>query len=179
MITVGGSAPELVGQPVFGLPFNLATVRARGAVAVVFLASLTTRATQENLQRLTGIWPRIDSEAGGMVLITRSPLESARDFVPRHHVLFPVLVDDSGEASAAWGVGKVGGLAATLLRARPAFLKNALSVWRNGQALPEAHTDQLPASFAVTREGLVSWAWRGTAVNDRLDAEAVWAAMRG
>ena len=179
MIAPGSPAPPLAGQPVCGLPFDLAVARRRGTVAVIFLAPLASRAAQQNLAGVTEIWPRVDAEAGGMVLVSRSPLETARDFVPRHHVLVPMLVDTSGELAAAWEVGKASGLAATLVRARPAFVRNAVSVWRNGQPLPENHADQLPAAFVVTREGEVAWAWYGRRVNDPLDSEAVWAAVRG
>jgi len=178
VIGAGSAAPPLRGQPVFGLPFDLERVRLRGAVAVVFMAPLLAGVSQRNLAALTSVWPRIDAEAGGLVLVSRSPLETARDFVPRHHLLFPMLVDETGEMAAAWGVGKAAGLASRLVRARPAFVRNALSVWRNGQPLPEANEDALPAAFVVAADGLVSWVWRATAVNDRLDAEAVWAAMR-
>lgn len=179
MIAVGSAAPELRGQPVFGLPFDLAARRQRGAIAVIFMAPLLAGVSQRNLAALTAIWSRIDAEAGGMVLVTRSPLETARDFVPRHHVLFPMLVDAGGEMAAAWGVGRATGLASRLARARPGFVRDALSVWRNGQPLPESNEDALPAAFVVSPEGLILYAWRATAVADRIDAEAVWAAMRG
>jgi peroxiredoxin len=133
VIAVGSAAPALRGQPVFGLPFDLEARRQRGAMAVIFMAPLLAGVSQRNLAALTAIWPRIDAEAGGMVLVSRSPLETARDFVPRHHVLFPMLVDSTGEMAAAWGVGKATGLASRLARARPGFVRDALSVWRNGQ----------------------------------------------
>ena len=179
MIAVGTAAPSLIGQPVFGLPFDLGAARRRGAVVVVFLPPLASRAAAHTLLALTGIWGRIDTEAGGMVIVSRSPLETARDFVPRHHVLFPMLVDGDGNLAAAWGVGNATGLAATLARARPGFLRDAVSVWRNGQPLPEDQPDQLPAAFVVQPNGQVSWTWYGRAVNDRIDPEAVWAAVRG
>ncbi|GDX79351.1 hypothetical protein LBMAG42_11620 [Deltaproteobacteria bacterium] len=177
MITVGANAPPLFGQPVFGRPFQLDRARARGAVVVAFLGPLSAAASLDNLARLTTIWPRIDAEAGGLVGVTRSPLEAARDFVPRHHVLFPVLVDDTGEAFASWGVGLAKGLDATLLRAQPKLLRRALSVIRNGQPLPEAHDNQLPAAFVVGADGRVRWAWYGRSLADRVDAEAAWSAV--
>lgn len=176
MIEVGEPAPPLAGQPVFGRPFQLDRVRERGAVVVMFFGALSSGATRENLERLTAIWPRIDAEQGGLVAVTRSPLEAARDFVPRHHVVFPVLVDESGEASAAWGVGRAAGIGAFVARAQPELLRRAVSVVRNGQPLPEAHVDQAPAAFVVDRAGVVQLAWYGRGVGDRVDAEALWAA---
>ena len=176
MIAVGQAAPTLAGQPVFGLPFDLVHVRQRGAVVVMFFGALSSAATRENLARLTTIWPRIDAEQGGLVAVTRSPLETARDFVPRHHVLFPVLVDEAGELTAAWGVGRASGLGARVARAQPELLRRAISVVRNGQPLPESHVDQAPAAFVVDRSGVVRLAWYGAGVADRVDGEALWAA---
>ena len=177
MISPGAVAPLLVGQPVFGLPFDLARLQRRGPVIVVFLGGLSGASALENVQRLTAIWPRVDAEAGGMVGITRSPLEAARDFVPRHHVLFPVLCDESGQHTGAWGVGRAGGLAALLLRARPDLLRRAVSVVRTGQPMPEANPDQLPAAFVVGADGVVRYSWYGAGPSALGDGEALWAAV--
>ena len=176
MIEVGGAAPSLHGQPVFGRPFHLDQVRARGSVVVGFLGALSSAATLQNLARLTEVWPQVDAKAGGLVVVTRSPLETARDFVPRHHVLFPMLVDESGELCAAWGVQAATGAGAVWVRARPALLSRALSVLRNGQPLPEAHVDQAPAAFVVGKDGVVRHAWYGGSVGALVPAEALWAA---
>lgn len=176
MIGVGERAPALAGQPVFGLPFNLDTAVGRGAVVVVFFGALSAGATVDTLARLTRIWPRLDAEQGGLVAVTRSPLETARDFVPRHHVLFPVLVDETGESTGRWGVGRATGLGAFVARAQPNLVRRAVSVVRNGQPLPEAHVDQAPAAFVVDRAGLVQLAWYGRGVNEKVDEEALWAA---
>lgn len=178
-LTAGNSAPELVGQPVFGVPFKLERAIARGPVLVSFWAPLSARGTLATLGALTELWPRVDTEAGGIVAVTRSPLEAARDFVPRHHVLFPVLVDESGDDFERWKIPPAKGLSSKLRTARPAFVKRALSVFRNGQALPEAHEDQLPAAFVVSPQGQVRSAWYGTAVDDVVDVEGLWAAAQG
>lgn len=177
MIRAGTVAPLLVGQPVFGLPVDLATVRRRGPVIVAFLGGLSGAAALQNVQRLTTIWPRVDAEAGGVVGITRSPLAAARDFVPRHHVLFPVLCDESGKHTVAWGVGNAEGLTAMLLRARPDLLRRAMSVVRTGQPMPEAHPGQLPAAFAVGVDGRVTYCWYGASPSALLDGDALWAAV--
>lgn len=176
MIAVGARAPALVGQPVFGLPVDLERLRQRGPVLVVFWGALSSAATLDNLARLTAIWPRVDVEAGGLVAVTRSPLEAARDFVPRHHVLFPVIVDSTGDIAARWAVGEARGLQAALLRAQPTVVRRAVSVLRNGQPLPEANEGQLPAAFVVGRDGDVRHAWYGRSVGDRIDAEGLWRA---
>lgn len=177
MLRPGEPAPTLGGQPVFGLPFELAQARSRGHVVVAFWSALSNAGTLRNLEALTRLWPRVDAEAGGMVAVTRSPLEAARDFVPRHHVLFPVLVDDTGRDFEAWGVGKAAGLGAALVRARPEPLRRALSILRNGQPLPEAHVDQRPAAFVVHRDGRVAAAWYGQGVDAVVDAEGLWGAL--
>ncbi len=174
MLARGDDAPALVGQPVFGLPFDLSQARQRGAVLVAFWSALSNASTLRNLEALTRLWPRVDLEAGGIVAVTRSPLEAARDFVPRHHVLFPVIVDDTGREFAAWGVHAASGFSAALVRARPEPVRRALSVLRNGQTLPEAHPEQRPAAFVVNAEGKVTSAWYGAGVGAVLDAEELW-----
>lgn len=178
VIVAGSAAPSLTGQPVFGVPFDLHRSRARGAVLVSFWAPLSSRGTLASLAALTAVWPRVDAEAGGMVAITRSPLEAARDFVPRHHVLFPVLVDEQGETFRNWKVSKATGFSSKLRTARPAFVKRALSVLRNGHALPESNEDQLPAAFVVNASGEIVHAWYGSGVDDVVDAEGLWAAAQ-
>lgn len=172
-VAVGQAAPALRGQPVFGLPFELERQRARGPVVVAFWGALSSAATLDNLARLTALWPRVDELAGGMVAVTRSPLEAARDFVPRHHVLFPVLVDATGELAGQWGVGGARGLKAAWAKAQPRVLRRAVSVLRNGQPLPEAHEAQLPAAFVVDRTGTVRLAWYGRSMGDRIDTDAL------
>ncbi len=174
MIGPGSRAPGLHGQPVFGLPFDLTRAQARGPVLVAFWSALSNAGTLRNLSALTEAWPRADAEGGGIVAVTRSPLEAARDFVPRHHVLFPVLVDERGTFFESWGVSRATGLAAALVRVRPEPLRRALSVLRNGQPLPEAHADQLPAAFLVGRDGIVRKAWQGSGVDDVIPMETTW-----
>lgn len=174
----GTAAPALAGQPVFGVPFDLHRSRLRGAVFVSFWAPLSSRGTLASLAALTALWPQVDAEAGGMVAVTRSPLESARDFVPRHHVLFPVLVDEEGSLFRDWKVARATGFSSKMRTARPAFVKRALSVFRNGQALPEANEDQLPAAFVVSASGEIAYAWYGKGVDDVVDAEGLWAAAK-
>ncbi len=174
MIEVGEEAPPLAGQPVFGLPFDLTRARGRGAVGVVFFGALSSGATLDSFHRLTAIWSKLDGEQGGLVVVTRSPLEAARDFVPRHHVLFPMLVDEEGARYHTWGIGRASGVGAVFARSQPGFVRRAVSVLRNGQPLPEAHVDQAPAAFVVDRAGKVTWAWYGASVNDRVDADSLW-----
>jgi len=160
MIGVGDPAPDLRLHPVFGLPVDLA----RGPRVLAFFPALDTTATRATIAALETALPRFDPAGIAVLGIARGRLHEARDFVPRHHVLFPVVIDEPGICFEAFGVPR---RAAGLLR--PGGPLAALRAWRAG-----APFDQLPAWVVVGADGRVRFARMGRTVMDQPDIETLW-----
>lgn len=161
MADIGAPAPRLAGKPVFGLPFDLSTVARRGPVVIAFVRPPGSPQAQAALSRLHALWPDIDAVGGAMVIVTTGTLESVRDWVPREHILIPVLHDVSGELRAAWGVGGDTTWRALARGAGP--LRGVVSALRPGQAPIRPEDNQRPAEFVV-RGGIVRYAALGRSV---------------
>ena len=101
MLQVGEFAPPFQLSPVFGLP-----IRSEGRtrpLVLVFMRGLRQRA----LAPLQELWPELDRQGIGLVLLTDVPLATARDRIPRYLLRFPVVLDPSQTPG-----GRLGGLLA-------------------------------------------------------------------
>lgn len=177
-LSVGDAAPAIDARPLFGLPVRTpGAAGGRQALAVVFLRALGGGNARSAVRALNASYARFDAAGVQVVGISRTDLVVARDFVPRYHVLFPIVADTDGALSAAWGIGRDRGLVRSFvgLARRPAALGNALAAAWEGRSPPE-HVDQLPAEFVVGLDGAVRYARYGTTVWDQPDIEALWEA---
>lgn len=151
MLEPGLPAPALDALPVFGAPVHLHALTARQPAVVCFVRHLGSPAARSALGRLQAAMPEYDRRGVALVAVTRSGLGIARDFVPRHHLLFPLICDPEGQHFTAWGVVPPTGAALLtgLLRALPAIAAG----WRYGQGVVDAPLTTPQASFAVRRGG--------------------------
>lgn len=172
MLRPGDRAPSLVAQPVFGLPVRSDA----GPLALVFVRSLSGWIAREALARIAGVFARFDEAGVRVAAVTRCDLELARDFVPREHVLFPVIVDADGGWFDAFGVGRDRGLAGTLLR--PQLLPNLVAAVGRGRGKPDGGADQLGAEVLVGADGVVRHARYARSALELPDVEGLWAASR-
>ncbi len=173
-LVVGKKAPTLKAQPLFGLPVETATGRPMVVLFLRDLAGSTTRATVNHVHAAIG---RFEAAAIPIVALTRTPLADARDFVPRHHLLFPVIVDESGEHFAAWQVGRDAWFSGTLRHLKPSQVRAVVGSLSNGRGLPRAPFDQLPAFFAIKADGTLAYARYADSVVEQPDLDAIWAAL--
>lgn len=174
MFQVGDASPELTLSPVFGLPVKLH----QGVSIVCFMRPLSGSTARSTIQVLTEAWPRFDAEGFKLVGVTRTDLTFARDFVPRHHVLFPIVVDERGELFAQFGVGKDTGFLKTAMSLRPRHyqaLSEAFALGRQANALPGS---DLPAFFVV-RDGRFVYASYGASALEQPQVEELWRAATG
>jgi peroxiredoxin len=153
MLRVGEAAPLLDAQPVSGLRVRVGS----GAPLVVcFVRSVLGGQARAAVRAAHADLPALEARGIGVVLVTRGPMEAARDFVPRWHVRVPVVVDEDGAMFRAWGVGAASwtqtlrGVGGPVLRDqfRAAF------EGRGGLRDPL----QLPATFFVDAGGVVRFA---------------------
>jgi peroxiredoxin len=180
-LSVGDVAPPLDVRPIFGLPVRTpGAAGGRAPLVVVFLRSLGGGNARAAVRALNAAFPRFDTDGIGVVGITRTELEVARDFVPRHHVLFPVVADLDGAIGAAYGIGRDRGLvrSALGLLTTPAAVATAASAAWEGRSAPE-HVDRLPAAFVVGRDGTVRYARYARTIWEQPDIEALWDAAHG
>lgn len=163
----GDPAPPFLLQPVSGLPVE---VGPSGPVSVLLflrpLASAHSRLTVGLLQQQHDAWDGIQ-----VVQFTRSLEENVRDFVPRHHILLPVVNDLPGRWYAAYGVGRDRALARSL--ADVTGWMRLPQTLLAGMGRPEGCYDQLPAAFVIDGHGRVARAWYGRSVLALPDLDAL------
>lgn len=161
----GDPAPAFRLQPVSGLPV---TVGPEGPLSVLLflrpMSSAHSRAVVTQVQAMNQKFDGIQ-----VVQFTRSLPENINDFVPRHHVLRPIVNDVEGVWYERYGVGRDRNLIRTLLDL-PGWsrLPNQL---RFGMGRPEGFHDQLSAAFVVGQDGLLRFVWYGNSIFDTPDPE--------
>lgn len=172
MLKVGDLAPRLHVQPVFGLP-----VMAGGRPLVVcFVRSLAGGLARAALEALQEAWPRFDAAGIDVVVVTRCDLTLARDWVPRNHLLVPLVVDSDGHLSDEWQVGHDSGLVKSLVSLRPSGVRALGRALLKGYARPDGDWGRLPADFVIGPDLRLRYVRYGRSVLDQPDLEAIWAA---
>ena len=168
----GDAAPPFRLQPVSGLPVE---VGPGCPVSVLLflrpLASAHSRLTVNLLQQQHTAWDGVQ-----VVQFTRSLEENVRDFVPRHHILLPVVNDLPGQWYAAYGVGRDRAFARSLADVT-GWMKLPQTLLA-GMGRPEGSYDQLPAAFVVDGQGQIRHAWYGRSVLALPDLDALRAEAR-
>ena len=169
----GDPAPLLRLQPVFGLPL---TIGEPGPPSIlVFLRGLGSPSTRKMLGEIQDRHQDLDGIQ--VVQFTPSPLEPARDYVPRHHMLHPLVVDPTGEHYRTYGVGRDRGFVRTLLDLPGlATMPGRLSFGLGAHHPP---FDQLPGAFVVDREGRLRYCWIGRSIWNLPDLDVLIAAAQG
>jgi len=105
-----------------------------------------------------------------LAVVTRTDLTYARDYVPRHHVLFPLVVDETGDIRAQFGLETDATFTRSLLRLRPSNVK----AWLDGLSLsrdPAMPNGDLGGELAIDRNGRVIYARAFTSVLDQPDVQ--------
>ena len=151
-------------QPIFGSPV-VTPPPDDETLSIIFLASLGLSPARKTIQRLQDVVRDFQMAGSRLVVITRSPLHEARDFVPRHHLLFPVIVDPivvggDGRLFPVWGVGRDKGFRGTLRSlihgpGESGSFRALLSMFKSGMNRNRAPIDQLAAAFVVGPDGRI------------------------
>lgn len=170
MLSVGALAPAFTVQPVFGLPVSTGG----RPLIVLFLRSLSGSIARAVVPRVHAVLPRVEAAGGTVVAFTRCDLTLARDFVPREHVLFPVVVESDPRRFEAWGVGRDAGLRRSALALlTPGGIAAASAVLGSGRARPDGGVDQLAAGFRLDADGRIEEAWYGRTIWELPDLESL------
>ena len=172
MFQVGDRAPQYTFNLISGLPVDMR----RQATVLAFLRPVTGCQARVAVNLLQEAWSRFDAAGMSVVGLTQCSLEFARDFVPRYHVLFPMVCDETGEYFEAYGTGRDSGYLGTLKALRPSSPRAAIDALNLGRAGFQLPSTQLPAFFVVAADATVKYARYGTSITEQPDIEALWAA---
>jgi len=135
------------------------------------LASPFSRAVMAEIQLR---YPDFDREGFSLVVVTPTDLTQARDFVPRHHVLAPVVVDEDGALHRAWQVGSDRALAGSLRSLlQPARVSAIMQALHHGHGRPHRDINQLGAQFVVGSDGRIALAAYDRSIADQPDLESL------
>lgn len=169
----GDPAPALRLQPVFGLPLTVPEPSAPSIL--LFLRGLGSPSTRKLLGEVQDRHQELDGIQ--VVQFTTSPLELARDYVPRHHMLHPLIVAPTTEHYQAYGVGRDRGFVRTLLDLPGlASMPGRLSFGLGAHHPP---LDQLPGAFVVARDGRLCYCWIGRSIWNLPDLDVLIEATSG
>ena len=149
---IGEVAPPLDAQPVSGLRVR---VGCGTPLVVCFVRSVLGGQARAAVRAVHADLPALEARGIGVVLVTRGPMEAARDFVPRWHVRVPVVVDDDGAIFRAWGVGSASWTQTLRGVGVPVLRDQLRAVFEGRGALRDPL--QLPATFVVDAGGVVRY----------------------
>lgn len=170
MLRPGDVAPQWTLHPIMGLPVDMT----RAPTVLLFVRPLEGSSPRVTVNRLQEAWPRFFADGIQVAAITRCDLTFARDFFPRYHVLFPLVVDETGEYFQSYDVGSDRGFVGTLKGLGPSAFRTLRAGLRLGRARWGMPSAQLPAEFVVAPDGTVRYAHYATSVLEQPDIEALW-----
>lgn len=178
MLSVGDVAPALSVKPVFGQHWDLAERIRKYPAVVVFVRYLDDVPARESLASLQQFFRDFDVHGISVLAVTRSSLDTAWDFVPRYHVLYPVACDADGALFRAWGVEE-GGAAQRLRLVGVNGVRGLAHSLRYGVPKVDFYGTQLPAEFVVGTDGRVAYARYGRSISERADLPRLIDAAQG
>ncbi len=174
MLQVGDTAPTLTLRPIFGLTQPVPPGAGGAPLVLCFVRPLASAFSRAAMAAIQERYADFDRAGVPLYVITRTDLTQARDFVPRYHVLAPVVVDQDGSLHDRFGVGVDRGLGRSLAGlASPATLRSALDALQHGHGKPHPLITQLGAQFVVAPDGRLAMASYDRTIFDLPDLDAL------
>jgi peroxiredoxin len=174
MLSIGDPAPSFERQPVFGLPVQ---VPSSTPLLLCFVRSLSSPLTRQRLAELQERNSDFDVEGIRIAAITDSEAELAQDFVPRYHVLAPVICDPEQVLFKEWGVGGHNPVLGRLRGLGVANVRGAFRALKHGVGPIERRQLRLPAQFLI-KDGKILAAHYAQSVGEDLGLDALLAAFK-
>ncbi len=115
------------------------------------------------------ILPELGQKDIMLVGVVEGKRRAVYDFVPRFHILYPIIHDEKNELYDLYEVGKDRFLMKTLLELRPATVRMYLDNLKAGHGIPQRPMNRLPAAFVLAPGGTISWRWDATHTTDLID----------
>lgn len=174
MLSIGDPAPSFERQPVFGLPVQ---VPSSTPLLLCFVRSLSSPLTRERLAQLQLRNGDFDVQGIRIAAITDSKAELAQDFVPRYHVLAPMICDPEQVLFEQWGVGGHNPVLGRLRGLGVANVRGAFRALKHGVGPIERRQLRLPAQFLV-QDGKILAARYAQSVGEDLHLDEMLAAFK-
>jgi peroxiredoxin len=180
MIQIGEAAPHFSEKPLFGKTITIPDSLSKGPLVVHFVRHLSCPFAREALAQVQDRYADFDRVGIQVLAISQSDRTLAFDFVPRHHLLFPLVVDEGGRLRDAWSVGSDAFLLGTLKgQLRQAARTQTLRAFRHGRGLGLGQELQLGADFVIDRGGQVVHAAYHGSISDVPDLDTLLAVASG
>lgn len=180
MLSAGDLAPAFQLRPLFGLPVVVPPPAGGRPIVLCFVRDFASPFGRASMAAIQSRYPDFDRQGIPLVVLTRTELVRARDFVPRMHTLAPVIVDTDGGIFAAYQVGTDRWLLGTLAGLlRPDGPPRLLSALGHGQGGPHPRLRELGASFVVRPDGRLALARYDRSILDLPDLDALLACAMG
>lgn len=174
LLQVGDTAPAFTASPIFGLDLPIPTGGGGPPVALCFVRPFASPFGRAAMAAIQDRYADFDRLGVPLYAITQTDLTQARDFVPRYHVLAPVIVDGDGALRRRYSVGEDRGLVRSLgSLLRPSNLSRVLDALQLGQGRPHLEFMQLGAEFLVAPDGRLAHASYGQTIFDLPDLDGL------
>jgi peroxiredoxin len=165
-------APHFEAKPIFGKALSIREHSQNKGLVLVFLPSLGSPVARSCVSALQQRVAEFELADVGLYALTRSAAVAAQDFVPRYHLLFPLIADPEGRFFSLYGLGSLGPKQA-LSSLRPKRLRAGLQGFRHGIGRPEKGLFCSPAAFAIGRGGQITMAHVGYSLWEPLPLETL------
>ena len=176
MLSVGDIAPQFASRSICGPFIDVEKLSAERPLALCFLNHTNTSWCREGMAAIQASWNQFDLEGVHLAAVIPSELEVARDFVPRFHILFPVVADPDREIFERYQIPSANRI--ERLRAMgPEQIREGMRIIRQGLGGfidPQAIR---PAEFVIS-EGKIAYAHYGDGVSSIPDIESLLGAVR-
>lgn len=178
MLQPGEATPTIHARPVFGLPVCLPDDLRRGPVALAFVGPLESPLAREALDELQARWAELDLLGVRLVAISPTTTALAQDYVTRHQLLFPLVLDP--ERGLAWSFGVADDLAvgAAVGSMGPGRVRRVIRALGRGGLARRAPFGARVALVLLGRDGRVRWTSQAESPVDGPDLAGLLAAVR-
>lgn len=177
MLQKGDPAPPFEARPVSGLP--VVCPPASGLLVLCFVRHLGSPFARQTLAELQGRFADFDRAGARVVAISHCGLTTARDFVPRHHLLFPLVADVDGALHKRFGLGHDRWFIQTMKGVARIPWRRTVRALRQGVGATGGPIRQLSAEFVVGRDGRLAHASYACHVFAGPDLDALLAVVGG
>ncbi len=174
MLQTGDRAPAFTARPIFGLEQPVPAGDGGRPLVLCFVRPMASPFTRAAMAAIQKRYADFDRAGVPLYVITRTDLTQARDFVPRYHVLAPVVVDADGSMHERYGVGQDRMLGRSLVGlVNPGNLRRIVDALQYGHGKPHPLLSQLGAQFVIAPDGRVAYAHYDQTIFETPDLDAL------
>ncbi|MFT5686669.1 MAG: peroxiredoxin [Myxococcota bacterium] len=176
MLKEGDAAPAFSARPIFGYPVEVPAGLKAGPIVLFFVPFLGSPFARRTLALLQERFADFDRRGIRIVAITQTELTAARDFVPRYHLLYPLITDPEGELQSLFDIQEDRYLLSSvrsLLSGGSGATGGTGGLMEFGVGWFNGPVRQLGAEFVLDRSGTVRMAHYASGVADVPDLDAL------